>query len=485
MTTLKEYRAWVKSKTPIRSDTGFAIDAGDLHPQLRADQRAVVAWALKRGRAALFVNTGGGKAFDILEWSRRVSERQNGRVLILAPLAVADQLVREGERWSIEAEYVRDQDAADQSLSRIVVSNYELMHHFDPARFVGVAGDESSFLKNSSGKTRHMFNRMWSHTPFRLLATATPAPNDLDEIGNHSQALSVMPWHEMITRWFIRDSNQADTLRIKAHAEKDFWEWVASWAVCMTKPSDLGFDDAGFDLPPLNIHHVSVDVDHESAWDTPNRWGQAALFHMEALSATDLWRNKRMTLEGRMERAAELASTDPHSPWVIWVETNDEADALRARLPEAVEVRGDEPLDTKRAKLRAFSAGDERVLITKLDIAGFGMNWQHCHNTIFASLTYSFERTYQGLKRFHRYGQTHPVNAWMISAATEGDVVQAYKRKEQQFQVFQRNMNAAMRATGLLAGKRTFDDYDYNPTVTVKVPEFIRTRANAQEMQHA
>ncbi len=468
--SIDEYRAWRKNRRALAGAAGFQVDPSELHPRLRDDQRAVVAWALRQGRAALFITTGGGKAFDILEWSNQVSRHTGGRVLILAPLAVADQLIVEGtEKWGIDVVYVRNQEEADSARERIVISNYELMHHFMPARFVGVAGDESSFLKNSRGKTRHLFNRMWVNTPYRLLASATPAPNEYDELGNHSQALSVMPWHEMITRWFIRDSNQADTLRLKRHAESDFWKWVVTWAVCMARPSDLGFSDDGFILPLLNVRHESVEIDHQQAWES----GQ--LFFTQALSATQLWANKRLTLGGRMERAAEIVSTDTSSPWVVWVETNPEADRIRALLPEAVEVRGDEPLDTKRAKLRAFSRGSERILVTKLDIAGHGMNWQHCHNTVFASLTYSFERIYQGLKRFHRYGQTHPVNAYMISAATEGDVVQAYRRKEMQFLEMQEKLNAAMRATGLLASAR-FDDYDYNPTVPMEVPPFIQTR---------
>jgi len=475
VSTIDDYRAWRKLRRAMPDAGGFDIDPADLHPKMRDDQRAVVAWALRRGRSALFITTGGGKAFDILEWSNQVTRRTGGKVLILAPLAVADQLIVEAtEKWGIPARYVRHQGDADSAPEPIVISNYELMHHFEPSRFIGIAGDESSFLKNSRGKTRHLFNRMWKNTPYRLLASATPAPNEYDELGNHSQALGVMPWHEMITRWFIRDWNQADTLRLKGHAEADFWRWIASWAVCMSKPSDLGYDDTGFILPPLNVHHVSVDIDHTQAWE------QGRLFFTQALSATDLWTNKRLTLAGRMDRAGEIVSSDNSAAWVVWVETNDEADAIRRILPgagirDAVEVRGNESLDDKRAKLRAFSRGDVRVLITKLDIAGHGMNWQHCHKTVFASLTYSFERTYQGLKRFHRYGQLFDVDAWMISAATEGDVVQAYRRKERQFLDMQAKLNAAMRATGLLA-ERQFDDYDYSPAQDMILPDFLITK---------
>ena len=470
MTDIRKYRQWRASRRAGVAATGFEVDPRDLHPSLRDDQRAVVAWALKRGRAALFINTGGGKAFDLLEWNKQVARLSGKRCIMFAPLAVADQLVREGERWGIEIAYVRDQAQADETKCPIVISNYELMDRFTPSAFVAVSMDESSIIKHSDSQTRNMVNKMWAHTPYRLFATATPAPNEYDELGNHSQALGIMPWHEMITRWFIRDSDQADTLRLKGHARRDFWRWVASWAVCMTKPSDLGFDDTGFDLPPLNVHHITVDQDPESAWET------GRLFHLESLSATEMHANKRATLKDRCEKAADIVNAEPSEPCVVWVETNDEADAMQALLPDAIEVRGNDALDDKRATLRAFSEGRERVLITKLGIAGFGMNWQHCRRTVFASMSFSFERTYQGLKRFHRYGQTRPVDAYMITAANEANIARSYRDKERQFVAMQLQMNDAMREVGLLANAPRFDDYDYNPTRRMNLPPFVRTK---------
>lgn len=471
--TIAEYRAWRAARHAYAGPAGFQVAPDSLHPSLRPDQRAVVAWALEQGRAALFVNTGGGKTFDQLEWARVISQKAAGKVLILAPLVVADQTVREAnERWGIPVRYVRNQADADAAPERIVVSNYEVMHHFNADHFTGIVGDESSFLKNSRGVYRHTFNRQWAKTRYKLLCTATPAPNEYDELGNHSQALGIMPWHEMVTRWFIRDSAHADTLRLKGHAEADFWRWLASWSVCMSKPSDIGFSDDGFQLPPLNIHSEQVEVDHHSAWD------EGRLFYTEALSATELWRNKRLTLKGRMERAAGIVAQDPGAPWVVWVETNDEADAIRDMLPGAIEVRGSESFEEKRAKLHAFTVGDERVLITKLDIAGFGMNWQHCSNVVFASLTYSFERTYQGIRRFWRYGQQNPVNIWLITSSTESDVLQAVRRKEAQFAVMQEKMNSAMHEVGL-TGRRAFSDYDYTPAAPMAIPSFVQSKLGA------
>ena len=473
--SIKEYRQWRHSRRAASRPIGFEVDERDLDPKLRDDQKAVVEWALNQGRSALFINTGGGKTFSGLEWSRIVAERTDKPVLVFAPLAVSDQIVREAvTKWGIGATYVRTQDEAMRAPTNIVVSNFELLDRFDTAAFGGVWIDESSIIKNAASKTRHLVNRMLATVPYRLMSTATPSPNEHDELGNHSQALGIMPWHEMITRWFIRDSAQADVLRLKHHAHKDFWKWVASWAVCINKPSDIGFSDEGFNLPPLTVTHLEAQIDHTHAQAEMLRSGQFKLLATEALSATELWNNKRVTLMPRMELAAEFVAREPNEACVIWVETNDEADTLRAMLPDAIEVRGNESLDAKRAKLRAFSEGNERLLITKLGIAGFGMNWQHCHRTVIASLTFSFESTYQGLKRFHRFGQAHPVEAALITASTESNVLAAIKRKEAQFLEMQSQMNAAMRATGLLAKVNTFEDYGYNPTKTIRLAPFIQ-----------
>lgn len=473
--SLADYRAWVRAKTKHDTLSGFEADERDLNPKMRADQRAITQWALQRGRAAEFIITGGGKALNALEWAHQVARRADKRVIMFAPLAVADQFVdTEAPKWGYDLTYVRNQNEASAAKTAVVISNYELMERFTPAEFIASVWDESSIIKESSSATRNMINRMWKHTPYRLALTATPAPNDHDELGNHSQALGIMPWHEMITRWFIRDSNQADTLRLKGHAEEDFWKWVASWAVCMSKPSDLGFDDAGFILPPLKVEHLEVAISPEHAWDKPNRWGQASLMPLQALSATELHANKKATLDERMAAAAAWVERDPSTPCVVWVERNDEGDLMRELLPEAVEVRGDEPFETKRQKLRDFSLGNIRVLITKPAIAGFGMNWQHCHRTVIASMTFSFERTFQLIRRFYRYGQTHEVELAMVSASTEGNVVQALARKEAQYQVMQAQMNKAMRATGLLAQARHFDDYDYTPTKAMALPAWLQ-----------
>jgi hypothetical protein len=472
--TIAEYRAWRASRHAYAGPAGFRVSPDSLHTQLRPDQRAVVAWALEQGRAALFINTGGGKTFDELEWGSQVAEHTGRKVLHFAPLAVADQIVSEAiNKWHIPAVYVRTQEEAEAAKEPIVVSNIELMEHFTPSWFAGVVVDESSWLKNSRGAYRHRFNRMFAGVPYKLMGTATPAPNEFDELGNHSQALGIMPWHEMVTRWFIRDSNQADTLRLKGHAERDFWRWVASWAVCMSKPSDLGFSDAGWDLPPLNVHADTVEVDQRAAWE------EGRLFFTEALSATELWKSKRMTLADRMERATQIVATAPGEPWVIWVETNDEADLLRTLIPGAVEVRGNETLEEKRAKLRAFSNGQERILITKLGIAGFGMNWQHCAKVVFASLTYSFERTYQGIRRFWRYGQQRPVDVHLITASTEADVLQSIRRKEAAFAEMQDKMSEAMKEVGLI-GRRAFSDYDYMPGMPMVLPAFVQPKVGLE-----
>lgn len=478
MKTINDYQHWRATAMARPDANGFEVDPRDLHSSMRDDQRAISQWAIGRGRAALFVNTGGGKTFNGLEWSRVIAERTGRKIIGFAPLVVADQTVEEAtQRWGIPARYVANQEEADAASEPILISNYERIENFNYREFAGAWFDESSILKNARGKTRHLINRLFAHMPYRLASTATPSPNEHDELGNHSQALGIMPWHEMITRWFIRDSNQADTLRLKKHAEAGFWEWVSEWAVCMMRPSDLGFSDAGFDLPPLNIEHITVDIDPGHAW------AQGTLIPMQSLSATDLHRNKKLTLIERMEAAAAFVERDRNAPCVAWVERDDEADLLMQMLPSATEVRGSETFDVKRAKLRDFTHGNIRVLVTKPSICGFGVNWQHCYRSCVASMTYSFEQLYQLIRRFHRFGQTRPVEIGLISAATEGNVVLAIERKERQFLEMQAKMNDAMRKAGLLAKRNVFDDYDYRPSMPMQLPAWMTN--TTREVSHA
>lgn len=440
-----KYSDFLANKLVAVRPTGIDISEGDIHPMLFDWQRAVVAWALKLGKAALFEECGLGKTLQQIEWARIVAEHTGGKVLILAPLAVAHQTVREGEKINVEVTYCRSQEEAEQAEARIVITNYDMLKAFNPDRFAGVVLDESSILKSFTGSTKRAILNAFAETPFRLACTATPAPNDYLELGNHAEFLGVMRSNEMIMRWFINDTMAAGSYRLKKHAMKDFWRWVTSWAVCISKPSDLGdeYSDEGFVLPPLRLIEYRIEVDHTRAFEN------GRLFLDANLSATDMWREKAATAFDRACKAAEIVAGRELEPWIVWCDTNDEADHLYCMIKEAVEVRGSHSVKVKEERLTAFSDGDARVIITKCEIAGFGLNWQHCPNMVYVGVSYSFEKFYQSLRRSWRFGQDKPVNAHIIYAESEGSIVQALEKKQEAHQEMQEQMREAMKEHGL------------------------------------
>lgn len=444
---MSDYQHFLTQKQVTAPPAGFTVPTTALHPALFPFQRHLVAWALQRGQAALFEECGLGKTLQQLEWARHVCAHTGGSVLILAPLAVAEQTVAEGAKFGIPVTLCAQQ--TDVDADGINITNYEKLHLFTPGSFQGVVIDESSILKAYMGKTKQALLRAFAATPYKLACTATPSPNDTTELGNHAEFLGVMEAGEMLTRWFINDTKQAQNLRLKAHGAADFWRWVTIWAACVSRPSDLidpatgqPYSDAGYELPPLQIQEHTVAVD----------WTQGAddhLFRLPTLSATEVHREHRLTTRDRAARAAALVRAEPDEPWVLWCYTNAEADALRALLPEAVEVRGSESDTEKSRKLRAFTAGDVRYIITKPSIAGWGLNWQHCARLLFVGRDYSFEQEYQALRRVYRFGQTRPVVAHIIGAETEGAVAQVVQRKREEHRTMQEKMIAALRETQL------------------------------------
>ena len=338
----------------------------DVVPSLNASmnphQAHVTEFALRTGCAAMFLDTGLGKTFCALEWGRVVVEHTNKPVLMLAPLAVAAQHEREAIKFGIDAKSVREPDHITGP--RVYITNYERLSKFDLTQFAGVILDESSILKSFNGKTTRALIDSFANTPFRLACTATPAPNDHAELGQHSQFLGAMSQSQMLTRWFLHDSADTGTWRMKGHAVQDFWNWVASWARCVSKPSDLGFSDDGFVLPPLNLerHKVSADRSIDTGHEKD---GQARLFRMPDTSATAIHGEKRKTIDARADLIAEVVAREPDEPWVIWCDTDYEADALTARIPDAVEVRGSMTPEQKEERLTAFSTGTVRIIITK------------------------------------------------------------------------------------------------------------------------
>lgn len=463
-----KYLEFLDSKKVGVKETGFEVGESDMNPAMFPYQNETTRWALKLGKAALFWECGLGKTLALLEWSRHVAEHTGGKVLVLSPLAVAHQTVREGSKFGIKACYCRSQGEATEASEQIIVTNYDMLKEFDAKYYSGVVIDESSILKSYTGQTKRYILEQFKETPFKLACTATPAPNDHMELGNHSEFLNAMRSTEMLQRWFINNTMKVGNYKLKGHAEKDFWRWVTSWAVCISKPSDLGYSDDGFELPPLNIHEHVVKVDHTRAH------AQGQLFLSGNLSATEMWKEKAETAKDRCDKAMEIASKD--DALIIWCDTNDEADRLVKLFPDAVEVRGSDSVKQKEERLSAFGDGNVRVLISKADIAGFGLNYQHCHEQIFVGVSYSFEKTYQALRRSYRFGQKNPVNAHLIYAESEGNIIQTLREKQAAHKVMQESMNEAMRENGL-GIKERLKVVGYKADTKLKLPEWVKTHS--------
>jgi hypothetical protein len=429
-------------------------------------QRHAVEFALKAGRCALFLDTGLGKSLCALEWGRIIVEHTKKPVLMLAPLAVAQQHKREAERFGIDAEVVRSQE--EVGARRIYITNYDRVDAFDPSKFGGVILDESSILKSFTGKTTRKLIEMFAGTPFRLCCTATPAPNDHTELGTHAEFLGVMRRDEMLPIWFINDTMDTGTWRIKAHARESFWEWVASWARCISLPSDLGFEDAGFALPELIVTHHEVTADRTGDAGA-EKDGQGRLFRIPDTSATSIHHEKRLTIQDRAARVAELVNAEPGEPWIVWVDTDYEADAVTASLPDAIEVRGSMKPEDKERRLVAFSEGRARIMLTKSSIAGFGLNWQHCARQCFAGISFSYESYYQAVRRSWRFGQTRPVHVHVVCADTERAIWNVVSRKQGDHDAMKREMAAAMRRSMAVKSAKV----TYNPHHKATLPSWI------------
>jgi len=443
-----KYRDFLNRKLRRAEPVGF--EPGELNPNLFAWQADLVRWFCRVGRAGCFADTGLGKTLMQLEWARQVVIRTLGlgKVLILTPLAVAQQTRREAGKFGLDVPVTICREQADVQPG-INVTNYERLHKFDPTAFAGVVLDESSILKAYTGKTKRRLLDAFRGTQYKLACTATPAPNDHIELGNHSEFLGVMPSNEMLTRWFINDSMVAGNLRLCHHGEADFWRWVTSWAACVTTPADLGHPDDQFRLPPLRriLHEISAD-------NCPPPAG--FLFHCQDVSATTMHRIKRATAAARAEEAAEIVGNDAE-PWLIWCDTNYEADELRRVLPDAVEIRGSDAIEKKEEGLIGFSTGSIRQLITKPEIAGHGLNWQHCHKMVFVGLSFSFERLYQAIRRCWRFGQQRPVDVHVIATDAEASILETVDRKADAFEQMRQGMADAVRESQLesIYGKRT------------------------------
>lgn len=416
---------------------------------------------LAAGAGGCFLDTGLGKTEVQLEFSQKAIEASNGRALILTPLAVAGQTKRRADKWGYEARIIRDQSEAGPGIN---ICNYDRLDRLDPLAFGSVSLDEASILKSFTGKTTRALIEAFKGARFKLAATATPAPNDHMELGNYAEFLNIMAANEMLSRFFINDTSTASQhWRLKGHAERPFWDWMASWSRMAEKPSDLGaFSDAGYDLPAFDVIRHRARSSEEAAI--------ADIFGMAKLSATNLHDIKRQTIRARAEMAGKAVAADPSEPWIIWCDTDYEADALRAAIPSAIEIRGSQSVDEKEEKIAAFESGEAKHIIGKPSMMGFGLDWSHCARMAFVGRSYSYETWYQAVRRCWRFGQKRTLQVHLIVAEGESEIGRVIDRKSTDHH----RMKTAMReAMGRSQGKASAVKVAYEPTATARLPEWI------------
>lgn len=412
------YAEFIESKLRSSADSGFDAEPSD---RLYPFQQEIVRWALRKGRSAIFADCGLGKTPMQLDWAANVAAHTGGPVLILAPLAVSAQTAREGHKFGVTVTVCREPEDARDGVN---VCNYERLHRFADMPWAGVVLDESSILKAFDGKTRTALTEWAQSIEFRLCCTATPSPNDYEELGGHSEFLGLLARRVMLAEFFVNDGIEAGHWRLKGHAGGKYWEWVATWARALRSPGDMGYPDDGFALPPLNVETISVDADAVS---------EDRLFAVPVATMMERRQARRESIGERVEIVADLVNGSDQ-PWVVWCDLNDESEALYRAIPDAVEVRGSDSPDEKEAALMAFTNGDARVIVTKPSIAGWGLNWQHCAHVAFAGLSDSYEQYYQAVRRCWRFGQTRPVRVVIVASNREHAVLENVRRKERQAQ---------------------------------------------------
>lgn len=452
------YDDFLKSKKIVVNFKGLCIDPHDINPELFDFQRDIVSWALKKGRSAIFAGTGLGKTFMQCEWAKHV-----GNVLIFAPLSVARQTVSEAHKFGIQVKYVPDQS---EVVPGICVTNYDRLDKFDLNAFDGIVLDESSILKSMDGKTRSRLIECCQKIPYRLACTATPAPNDIMELSNHAEFLGVMKSQEMLATFFVHDGGDTSKWRLKGHAVDEFWRWVASWAVMLTNPEDLGYDGSKYVLPELHtIEHV---VETENKIDD--------FFGLPALTLQERQQARRDSILERATKCAEIVKNSPNEQWLIWCNLNSEAETVAKMIPGSVEIRGSDTADKKEKAALDFASGKLKVLVSKPLIFGMGLNFQSCHNMAFVGLYDSFEQYYQSIRRCWRFGQTHEVFVHVITADREGAVVDNIRRKEADFEKMLKGMIAATQEITKSNLKPTGrGESAYAPTQEMIIPEWLKS----------
>lgn len=452
-----DYSQFINGKRFQHIDAGFEPKC--LPSKLKDFQRDCVAWACRRGRAAIFADTGLGKTFMQLAWASQVNIETKKPVLLLAPLCVAQQTVREGEKFGIATCYLR---APSEPTASIHITNYEMLKNFDAADYAGIVLDESSILKGMDGRMRKQITEFAATIPYRLSCTATPSPNDFMELGTQSEFIGVMTQTEMLAQFFIHDGSDTQKWRLKGHARSRFWEWLATWSILIRHPADLGYSSEGYDLPPLEM------VDH--VVETGENDG---LFVKVAQGLQERNEARRNSINLRVDKAAEIAN-QMNGPVLIWCHLNEESEKLENRIGNSVQVYGAMPPEKKEQCLLAFSDGEIDRLITKPKIAGYGLNWQHCNQMIFVGLSDSWESFYQAVRRCWRFGQKKPVTVHIVTADTEGAVLDNIQRKQRQNDEMRREMALVMRDLTVAEIKGASQERtDYQPTETMEIPAWM------------
>jgi len=458
------YEEYLKQKKITTESTGF--ECQNRNPKLFDWQNDVALWAIRKGRAGIFSDCGLGKTAIQLWWAQQITEHEHRPVLILAPLAVAQQTKREGDKFGVPVTVCRTQADVRDGVN---ITNYEMMNHFDADAFCGVVLDESGILKAYMGKTKRALIRMWENTQYKLVCTATPSPNDQMEILNQAEYLGVMKSNEALAIWFIADQSAMGTYRLKRHGIESFWDWCATWCVCFQKPSDLSsrYSDDGYDLPPLNEHDVVLPIDELDETFTDG------LVRNIQTSATGFHKEKRVTLKQRCAKCKEIAD-GIDGQVLIWCFTNDEADELKRIMPDATEIRGSDSVEVKEKAVEDFASGKIRVLISKSSIFGFGINWQNCCNAIFCGMDYSYEGYYQAVRRLYRFGQQNPVNCYLVIGSTEQNILNTIREKQRLQDVMHQGIVSAMIRRNEVGERKYFKKYKQENR-TVDVPEWLRS----------
>ena len=454
------YHDFLKTKAITATPSGFDVESADMNRNMFDFQKDLCRWALRKGKSAILIGCGCGKTIIQLEWAHQVHAYTNEPVLILAPLSVVNQTAKEARKFGIETVHVcRSQNDVKDGLN---ITNYEMIEHFDVSVFSGIVLDESSILKSFTSKTTGQLTELFAKTPYKLLCSATIAPNDFTEIGTTCEFLGIMSRTEMLATYFVHDGGKTADWRLKKAGRSKFWEWMATWAVCFNNPNELGYEIDGYDLPKLHINTIF----------TKSKVGDYELFVKAAETLQERREARKESMEDRTDRASALANGS-NETWLCWVDYNDESAMLSKKCIDSVEVKGSDEPEYKAQASIDFADKKIHCLVSKPSIFGFGSNFQSCHNMIFCGLSDSYERFYQAVRRCWRFGQTEEVNVYIILSEKEVNILNNIERKQAQMDEMQKEMTALMREVTLSEIKHTTRIVDtYNPRKEMKIPKW-------------